>query len=90
MSLVVIVFIIVLYPFITAKKAPCANSINCQKPPKFEMETNATGIFNNKQVFVPNIFLARNEDVNPVLGLETSNGEKHIYVDLATQTLSAS
>lgn len=37
----------------------------------------------------PNISLAENESANPVLGTETSIGEKHIYVNLDTQTLSA-
>ena len=33
--------------------------------------------------------LAQDEQVRPVLGIRTSRGEKHIFVDLATQTLSA-
>lgn len=68
---------------------PCANSISCKKEPKFEIETNATGIFNNQPVLAPNIMLSKNEDPNPVLGLKTTLGEKHIYVNLTTQTLSA-
>lgn len=89
MSLVVILFIIVLYPFITAKKIPCANSISCKEKPKFEVEKNVTGIYNNQPVYVPNISLSKNENPNPILGLSTLVGEKHIYVDLSTQTLSA-
>ncbi|MEK7177692.1 MAG: L,D-transpeptidase [Patescibacteria group bacterium] len=88
-TLVVIIFIVVLYPFITAKKIPCANSISCKEKPKFEVETNATGIFHSQVVSVPNISLLKNEDTSPVLGLKTSLGEKRIYVNLATQTLSA-
>ena len=85
------VFLIVtsLYSLISAKNIPCANSISCKSAPKFEMETNAIGIFNNKPVKAPNIMLSQNENVNPVLGAQTSLGEKHIYVDLATQTLAA-
>lgn len=88
-TLAVILFIIIIYPFVTAKNIPCANSISCKEKPKFEVQTNVTGIYNNKPVFVPNISLSINEDPNPVLGLRTSVGEKHIYVDLATQTLFA-
>lgn len=87
--LIVIIFGSFLYPFITTKKVPCANTISCQNAPKFEAETNVTGIYNNQPVFVPNISLSKNENVNPVLGIQTSRGEKHIYVNLATQTLSA-
>jgi len=85
----VIIFASLLYPFVTAKKIPCANTISCKEAPKFEIETNATGIYNNQPVSVPNISLSQNENVNPVLGIKTSQGEKHIYVNLATQTLSA-
>ena len=85
----VIIFASLLYPFVTAKKIPCANTISCKEAPKFEIETNATGIYNNQPVSVPNISLSQNENVNPVLGIKTSQGEKHIYVNLATQILSA-
>jgi len=87
--LVVILFAIILYPLVTSKNIQCGNSISCKKPPKFEVETNVTGIYNNQPVFVPNISISKNEDVNPVLGIQTTLGEKHIYVNLATQTLSA-
>jgi len=86
---VVIAFIFILNPLVTTKKIQCANSISCKEKPKFELETNAMGIYNNQPVYVPNISLSKNEDTSPVLGLKTSLGEKHIYVNLATQTLSA-
>lgn len=88
-----VVFVVGLIIFLSfsllAKKVPCANSISCKEAPKFEMKTNATGIFNNRPVFVPNISLLKNEDTSPVLGLRSTLGEKHIYVNLATQILSA-
>lgn len=86
-----VVFILasLLYPILTTKNVPCANSISCKTAPKFEIETNAIGIYNNKSVHVPNIFLTQNENVSPVLGAKTTNGKKHIYVNLTTQTLSA-
>ena len=86
---VISVFIFFFYSLIANNKIPCANSISCKQAPKFEVKTNATGIFNNRPVFVPNISLLKNEDTSPVLGLKTTLGEKHIYVNLATQTLSA-
>lgn len=85
----VVAFASFLYPLITAKEIPCANTISCREAPKFEIETNATGIYNNQPLHVPNISLSQNENVNPVLGIKTSRGEKHIYVNLETQTLSA-
>lgn len=87
--LTVFVLVSVFYPLIAAKNIPCANSISCKQPPKFEAEKNAIGIFNNQQIHVPNISLSQNENVNPVLGVQTTAGEKHIYVDLTTETLSA-
>jgi len=85
------VFILVsfLYPIIAQKKVPCGNSISCKEPPKFEIEKNAVGICNNKTIQVPDITLSQNESPNPVLGINTSHGEKHIYINLAKQTLSA-
>ena len=80
---------VVLYPIISARTTPCANSISCKAPPKFEVEKNAIGVYNNKPIHVPNIILAENENVSPVLGAKTTRGEKHIYVNLSTQTLTA-
>jgi len=90
-AMVFVVFAIssLLFSFLTPKKSLCANSISCKTTPKFEIETNAIGTFNNKPVRVPNIFLAQNENVNPVLGVSTSQGERHIYVNLKTQILTA-
>jgi len=74
---------------ITSKKIECANSISCKKPPKFELVKNATGIYNNQLISVPNILLSQNEVRNSILGVKTPKGEKRIYVNLATQTLYA-
>lgn len=86
---VVFLLVSLLYPLITAKKNSCANSISCKKAPRFEVAINATGIYNNQPIHVPNISLSQNENVNPVLGVKTTQGEKHIYVNLSTQTLTA-
>ncbi len=87
--LAVFILAILIFPLTMIKKIPCANTISCKTAPKFEMETNATGIYNNQPLAVPNIALSQNENISPVLGVKTSLGEKHIYVNLATQTLSA-
>ncbi len=86
---VIVIFVLFLLPRLIAKKIPCANSISCKEEPKFEVETNAIGIFNSQEIKAPNIYLSKNENVNPVLGIKTSIEEKHIYVNLTTQTLSA-
>lgn len=80
---------IFVYPFISSKQIPCANSISCKEAPKFEAETNATGIFLNKPVPAPDVSFSQNENIKPVLGLKTKSGEKRIYVNLNTQTLTA-
>ena len=87
--IVIIVLVNLLSPLLSQKSVSCANSISCKQQPKFEIENNAIGTYNNKPVRVPNIYLAQNESVNPVLGASTSQEKKHIYVNLATQTLSA-
>ncbi len=78
-----------MYSRITVKKIPCANTISCKTPPRFEVEKNAIGIYNNRPIHVPNISLRDNENTSPVLGITTSHGEKHIYVNLTTETLTA-
>jgi len=90
MSIVVILLLAgFLTPFFSSQKVGCGNSISCKQKPQFEIETNAIGTYNNKPIHVPNVSLRENENTNPVLGASTSQGEKHIYVNLATQTLSA-
>lgn len=87
-TVAIIVFAFILYSLVITKKIPCANSISCKEKPKFEIETNVTGIYNNQPVYVPNISISKNENVSPVLGIKTSLGEKHIFINLTTQTLS--
>ncbi|MFH0772714.1 MAG: L,D-transpeptidase [bacterium] len=88
-AVIALTLALLLYPFLTTKNTPCANTISCKTPPKFEMETNAIGIYNNQPVHVPNIYISKNENISPVLGEKTSNGEKHIYVNLTTEILTA-
>jgi len=87
--IVIIVLTALLTPFFTSQRVGCANSISCKQAPKYETEANAIGTYNNKPIRVPNVLLAENENTSPVLGVATSQGKKHIYVNLATQTLAA-
>ncbi len=90
MSLVAILALLVTtYQLLTNNSIQCANTISCKSAPKLEIETNATGIFHGRPVSVPNISLAEDASTNPVLGTITSIGVKRIYVNLATQTLTA-
>ncbi len=67
----------------------CANSLSCKESLELKVENDTTGIFNNRKVVPPKIDLAKKEDVKKVLGEATLTGEKHIYVDLTNQTLTA-
>lgn len=67
----------------------CANSISCSKELSGHIEQHATGVFEDKQVIPPPIILAQDTRQKAVLGASLPPGEKHIYVDLTTQTLYA-
>lgn len=88
-TIAILSFIAIVFQLLSISTNQCANTISCKSPPKFEAATNATGIFNGQPIRVPNISLARDESATSVLGTETSVGEKHIYVNLSTQTLFA-
>ena len=54
------------------------------------VENNAVGIFNNQRVTVPNIAFGPNDTKPAVLGAKSTElSEKHIYVNLKTQILTA-
>ena len=68
------------------QSVPCANSISCINNLNTEVENEAVGIFNGQEIVPPKVDLAA------VLGDISSSaetGEKHIYVNLANQTLYA-
>ena len=67
----------------------CANSISCKESLELKVENNAIGVFNGKTVTPPKVNLAQKEPDTNVLGDEASSSDKHIYIDLETQTLSA-
>lgn len=91
LSLVAVaVLVSLIYPFIVKRQVPCANSLSCEESLKLKVENNAVGVFNNQRVTVPNIALGPNDAKPVVLGAKSAElGEKHIYVNLKTQILTA-
>jgi hypothetical protein len=66
---------------------PCANTLSCKESLDFLVDNTDLAVFNGNNLEPPKIV-----DLTPdtkVLGSESSLGEKHIYVDLTTQTLKA-
>lgn len=87
---VVFAFASLIYPYLPIKPSiTCANSISCTESFKLNVENNAVGIFNNQKIIPPKIDLLAEEKTKTVLGEETGQGDKHIYVDLKKQTLYA-
>lgn len=68
---------------------PCANSLSCKESLTLKVENGAAGVFNGKKVAAPSIDLSQKEVKTKVLAEETATGEKHVYVDLTHQTLTA-
>lgn len=77
------------YNLLLTKPPVCANSISCTESMKLKVENNEVGIFNNQKIIPPKIDLSQKETKTTVLADETASGEKHIYVDLTHQTLTA-
>ncbi len=70
-----------------AQNTTCANSKSCTSDLSVKIENNAIGMFQGKKVIPPKIDETQQIAYQPVLG--AASGEKHIYVDLAAQTLYA-
>lgn len=70
-------------------QSTCANSKSCISDLSEKIENNSIGIFNGHTVIPPNMDLTSDTAKVSVLGTNTDIGEKHIYVDLSTQTLIA-
>jgi lipoprotein-anchoring transpeptidase ErfK/SrfK len=69
------------------KNTTCANTASCKKSLSFLVENDAAGFFGGQAVAPPKVDLTQN-----VLPAEVSSapaGEKHIYIDLTNQTLTA-
>jgi len=67
----------------------CANTASCKESLSLKVENGAEGVFEGQKVIPPSIDLTQNDSPKKVLGESTATGEKHIYVDLTTQTLTA-
>lgn len=89
--LILAVFVLLITTPLLSKNSnslTCANSISCIKDLKGIPQKNAqTGIFMEKKVKVPKIVFE--EKPNSVLGSESTNTTKHIFVDLTAQKLYA-
>lgn len=77
--------------FFLKAQPPCANSKTCKSDLVLNIDNDATGLFQGRRVTPPKIDLALEnpESKSTVLGENTAKGEKHIYINLATQTLYA-
>jgi len=70
-------------------KPPCANSLTCQSDLSEKIENGAIGMFQGHQVTAPKIDIAFDSTKHAVLGANVPSAQKHVYVDLASQTLYA-
>ena len=68
---------------------PCANTETCKSDLTEHIDNSAKGFFQGKVITPPSIDLAKDFTTTAVLGDSTDPGEKHIYIDLSTQTLYA-
>lgn len=75
--------------FFLQPQVQCANSATCVSDLSEKIENNAVGIFEGSKVVPPKIDLAFDNLKPSVLGADTASGKKHIYIDLASQTLYA-
>jgi len=94
MRLFTLAFVLFLVSFglglvIFSKNPSCANTISCKENPRVKIENNTIGIFMGREVPVPTIDTLADTATPNILGVDAAEGEKHIYVDLATQTLYA-
>lgn len=88
-----IILVVAIFIGIVTSKHPkpieCANPGSCASLPTLSVENDVLGVFENQIVTPPKIDLANETFANNVLGEADDQGEKHIYVDLDSQTLSA-
>jgi len=74
---------------INSSSKPCANTLSCKESLSLEVDNGETAVFAGQKIVPPKVDLAETEPKTKVLGETAATGEKHIYVDLTTQTLSA-
>jgi lipoprotein-anchoring transpeptidase ErfK/SrfK len=68
---------------------PCANSTSCQSDLIEKIENGAIGFFEGHKINAPDISLVSDTTSQSVLGVNIPDPQKHIYVDLSSQTLYA-
>lgn len=87
------VCLIAIFPVLLTSKAKvsqiCANTLSCKESLSLKVENGTTGVFEGRQVTPPIVDISENVSPSDVLGEWTATGEKHIYVDLTSQTLTA-
>ncbi|MFI5240869.1 MAG: L,D-transpeptidase [Microgenomates group bacterium] len=92
-GLIVLILGITILSIFVLKKSfsnpPCANSLSCKESLELNVENEVAGVFNGQPVNPPKVNLTEKKSSTDVLGETETDGEKHIYVDLTTQTLSA-
>ena len=88
-SLLILLTGVILGYWTSARPRVCANPGSCTALPTLSVENGAVGTFANQPVAAPQIELAKGPGPENVLGEETGEGEKRIYVDLEKQLLSA-
>ncbi|KKQ91931.1 MAG: hypothetical protein UU16_C0009G0015 [Candidatus Woesebacteria bacterium GW2011_GWA2_40_7] len=69
--------------------ATCANTGNCKESLSLKIENGAVATFSGQKITPPQIDLTKTDESRRVLGEAVLTGEKRIYVDLTTQTLTA-
>lgn len=88
-----IVFFVIVFGLLVSTRLTsplaCANTGSCDVLPSLMVENDNFGIFGGQTVEPPSINLAEISMAVNVLGENDTQGEKHIYVDLKNQTLTA-
>lgn len=84
----IIVFIVGSF-LMNQSNPPCANSKTCHSDLSMNIDNNAVGMFEGHIITPPKIDQAKNLLTPTILGDSTPSDQKHIYVDLAAQTLYA-
>ena len=87
--MVLVVSVVAWHIFPSQPPLQCANTGSCAKELSIKVENNTAGFFEGQKVMPPPIDLAISINEKNVLGDSVAPGDKHIYVDLTTQTLYA-
>lgn len=84
-----LVVFVVASNYFSRDRFECANSLTCKSDLTSEIDNNTIGVFQGKKVIPPKIDLAMDSVGPSILGANSPDEDKHIYVDLSKQTLSA-